>query len=50
MVISEEDKDFEVPHVNCTFRQCGYSDWAVERGAAPPKEKNFTQERERLIV
>ena len=33
-------------HVNHTFRQCGYQDWAVERGAVHPKEKDSTWERQ----
>ena len=47
MVISEEeDRDLGVVHVNHAIRQCGYLDWAVGRGVAPPKEKYFTCKRE----
>ena len=39
VVISEEgDRELEVAHVNHTVRQCGYLDWAIERGVAPPGE------------
>ena len=49
MVISEEEDDTspEVVHGNRAFRQRGYPDWAVKRGAALPVEKDSTQERQR---
>ena len=47
MVISEEeDKALEVAHVKRALRQCESPDWVVERGVAPPKEKDSTWERE----
>ena len=47
MVINEEeDRALEVVHINHAFGQFRYPAWAVGRGAAPPKEKDSTHERE----
>ena len=48
-VISETgDRALGVAHVNCALRQYEYEfpDWLIERGTAPPKETDSTQERE----
>ena len=46
VITEEEDRVLEVVHVTCAFRQCGYSNWAVKRCAASPKEKDGTWQRE----